>query len=114
MPNLRGALAMTVLALGILRSAEASAAAAACKLPDLDRPARCGVVSVPEDPNRPHGRQLAIHYAVVSASSAAPHPDPIAVLMGGPGEDAISAAALYSKQFQPLLGDRDLLLVDSR
>jgi len=102
------------LALVILGSSGASAAATACKLPDLDRPARCGIVSVPEDPNRPHGRQLAIHYAVVSASSGAPRPDPIAVLMGGPGEDAISAAAFYEKQFKALLNDRDLLLVDAR
>ena len=102
------------LALAVLVSSGAHAAATACKLPELDRPARCGVVSVPEDPNRPHGRQLAIHYAVVPASAGSPHPDPIAVLMGGPGEDAISAAAYYTNEFQRLLNDRDLLLVDSR
>lgn len=106
--------AIAFLALAVVSSSGAIAAATACKLPDLDRPARCGVVSVPEDPDRPHGRQLAIHYAVVAASSAAPHPDPIAVLMGGPGEDAISAAAYYTDEFQPLLNDRDLLLVDTR
>lgn len=106
--------AIAFLALAVLGASGARAAATACKLPDLDRPARCGVVSVPEDPNRPHGRQLAIHYAVVPASSGSPQPDPIAVLMGGPGEDAISAAAFYANEFQPLLNDRDLLLVDSR
>ncbi|MBS0419542.1 MAG: alpha/beta fold hydrolase [Proteobacteria bacterium] len=106
--------AVALWALAVLGPSAASAAATACKLPDLDRPARCGVVSVPEDPSRPHGRQLAIHYAVVSASSGAPHSDPIAVLMGGPGEDAISAAAYYTNEFQPLLDDRDLLLIDSR
>jgi pimeloyl-ACP methyl ester carboxylesterase len=34
--------------------------------------------------------------------------------MGGPGEDAISAAADYAAQFAPLLKDRNLLLVDQR
>jgi pimeloyl-ACP methyl ester carboxylesterase len=34
--------------------------------------------------------------------------------MGGPGEDAISAAALFADQFSALLRDRDLLLVDQR
>jgi pimeloyl-ACP methyl ester carboxylesterase len=34
--------------------------------------------------------------------------------MGGPGEDAISAAALFVDQFAPLRHDRDLLLVDQR
>jgi pimeloyl-ACP methyl ester carboxylesterase len=34
--------------------------------------------------------------------------------MGGPGEDAISAAAIFAEQFSPLSRDRDLLLVDQR
>jgi pimeloyl-ACP methyl ester carboxylesterase len=34
--------------------------------------------------------------------------------MGGPGEDAISAAALFADQLGPLRRDRDLLLVDQR
>jgi pimeloyl-ACP methyl ester carboxylesterase len=41
-------------------------------------------------------------------------PDPIVPLMGGPGEDAIGAAELYSKQFESLRRDRDILLVDQR
>jgi pimeloyl-ACP methyl ester carboxylesterase len=34
--------------------------------------------------------------------------------MGGPGEDAISAAALYAEQFAPMRANRDLLLIDQR
>src|SRR5215467_12233473 len=60
-----------------------------CTLPGLAQPARCGVLKVPEDPDRPDGRKLAIGVAVVPATGQ-PRPDPIAVLMGGPGEDAIS------------------------
>lgn len=67
-----------------------------CELPELARPARCGVLSVLEDPNQPHGRRLPIHVAVVPATSGKALPDPIVVLMGGPGEDAIGAAAIYS------------------
>lgn len=110
-------MARLLLYLGIafLAIPQARAATAVdCKLPDLTRAARCGVVSVPENPDRPNGGQLTIHYAIVSASSATPRSDPIAVLMGGPGEDAISSAAFFADQFKALLDDRDLLLVDQR
>jgi pimeloyl-ACP methyl ester carboxylesterase len=52
--------------------------------------------------------------ALIPAVAGQALPDPIAVLMGGPGEDAISAAAIFARQFEPLLRDRDLLLVDQR
>jgi pimeloyl-ACP methyl ester carboxylesterase len=86
----------------------------ACELPGVARPARCGVLDVLENPNQPDGRRLPIHVAVVPAASGKALSDPIVVLMGGPGEDAISAAAIYAAQFEPLLRDRDLLLVDQR
>ena len=85
-----------------------------CQLPELSRPARCGVFELPENPSRPHGRQLAINVAIVPAAAEKTLADPIVVLMGGPGEEAISAAAHYAGQFDSLLRDRDLLLVDQR
>ena len=85
-----------------------------CELPDVAGPVRCGVLDVLEDPNRPNGRRLPIHLAVVPATSGKALSDPIVVLMGGPGEDAISAAAIYAEQFASLRTDRDLLLVDQR
>jgi pimeloyl-ACP methyl ester carboxylesterase len=89
-------------------------ALSSCTLPGLARPARCGVLDVPENPDRPNGRRLPIHVAVVPARADSPRKDPIAVLMGGPGEDAISAAALFAERFAPLLDERELLLVDQR
>jgi pimeloyl-ACP methyl ester carboxylesterase len=85
-----------------------------CRLPDLRRPARCGVFEIPENPSRPHARRLPISVAVVPAASGKALADPIVTLMGGPGEDAISGAAYYAAQFGPLLQERDLLLVDQR
>ncbi|WP_187775672.1 alpha/beta hydrolase [Luteimonas suaedae] len=85
-----------------------------CTLPDVAQAARCGVLVVPENPDRPDGRQLSIGVAVVPASGGQALSDPIVPLMGGPGEDAISAAALYADQFASLHRDRDLLLVDQR
>jgi pimeloyl-ACP methyl ester carboxylesterase len=85
-----------------------------CNLPDLPRPARCGVFDVPENRDAPNGRRLSISVAVVSATDGRALPDPIVVLMGGPGEDALSAAGIFAKQFAPLLKDRDLVLIDQR
>ncbi|MET0535519.1 MAG: alpha/beta fold hydrolase [Steroidobacter sp.] len=117
MPNLRSylwtATAGWALTCGLAHAA-GKEALAACTLPDVDRPAKCGVFEVPENRQQPNGRKLQIHVAVVSASSAQPQPDPIVVLMGGPGEEAVIAAGYYAKQFATLLKDRDLLLIDQR
>jgi pimeloyl-ACP methyl ester carboxylesterase len=83
-----------------------------CTLPGVDS-ARCGSLEVAENPQKPHGRHLSIRVAVIPAKGK-PLPDPIAILMGGPGEDAISAARFYADQFSALRSDRDILLVDQR
>ncbi len=85
-----------------------------CTLPDLGAAARCGMLDVPENPDRPEGRWLPIHIAVLPALSGKALPDPIAILMGGPGEEAIGAAGDYAGQFAALRQDRDLLFVDQR
>jgi pimeloyl-ACP methyl ester carboxylesterase len=72
------------------------------------------VLHVAENPDRPKGRRLAIAVAIVPASEGPALADPIVPLMGGPGEDAISAAALFAEQLASLRRDRDLLLVDQR
>ncbi len=84
-----------------------------CTLPGVTQ-ARCGVLHVAENPNWPAGRQLAIHVAVIPATNGPSLPDPIVPLMGGPGEEAIGAAAIYAEQFKSLRANRDLLLVDQR
>lgn len=85
-----------------------------CSLPGIDQPARCGSFAVAENPDNPTGRQLSLGVAVIPAIGRSARPDPIVPLMGGPGEDAIGAAELYSKQFELLRQDRDILLVDQR
>jgi pimeloyl-ACP methyl ester carboxylesterase len=85
-----------------------------CALAGLSEPARCGTLSVAENPDKPAGRRLAIGVAVIPAIGGHAHPDPIVVLMGGPGEDAIGSAADSAARFAPLRRDRDILLVDQR
>jgi pimeloyl-ACP methyl ester carboxylesterase len=85
-----------------------------CAIAGIAQPARCGVLNLPENPHRPGHRQLPISVAVIPATGGRALPDPIVVLMGGPGEAAISAAAVFANQFAPLRDDRDVLLVDQR
>ena len=84
-----------------------------CKLPDFAETARCGVLNVSENPGKPSGRLLQIGVAVIPATGEA-QADPLVLLMGGPGEEAISAAAYFAAQFAPLRRDHDILLVDQR
>ena len=67
--------------------------------------------------------RIPIGWPAVASESAWPkvpatggylRPDPIAVLMGGPGEESIGAAEIYVRQFVLLHQDRDILLVDWR
>lgn len=85
-----------------------------CDLPDIDHPARCAVLEVPENPDKPKGRKIGIHVAILPAASESPKPDPIVVLAGGPGESAIGDASYYFGRLSPLLADRDLVLMDQR
>lgn len=85
-----------------------------CSVPGVERIARCGVIEVLENPDRPESRSLEIHFVVIPAVNGHPRPDPIVPLLGGPGESAIDAAETFARQFASMLNDRDLLLVDQR
>jgi pimeloyl-ACP methyl ester carboxylesterase len=87
---------------------------APCRFAELARPARCGALDVAENPEQPDGRRLSISVVVVPAQKSPSLPDPIVVLTGGPGEDAIGSAGFYAARFATLLDDRDLLLIDQR
>jgi pimeloyl-ACP methyl ester carboxylesterase len=114
---LRALLCLTALVyLPVIHAAEdkRTIALASCRFADLTRAARCGTLSVPENPDKPGGRRLSISVVVIPATHAPALPDPIVVLQGGPGEDTIGSAGFYAERFAPLLDDRDLLLVDQR
>jgi pimeloyl-ACP methyl ester carboxylesterase len=100
----------------LLRYADLAAAVplTPCELPGVKRAAKCGVVEVPENPDKPAGRHLQLAVAIIPAEVPGSHDDPIVPLMGGPGEDTISAAEYFAGAFAPLLRDRDLLLIDQR
>jgi len=77
--------------------------------------AHCGELSVPEDPDAPGGRQIALHVAVVPAVSRSPQPDPLFLLAGGPGQSAIEAyPVMLTTAFGIINQDRDVVLLDQR
>jgi pimeloyl-ACP methyl ester carboxylesterase len=106
--------AMFAIALGGSSTTQAAELLSPCELPGVPRAAKCGVVEVPENWDKPAGRRLSLAVAVVPAEAGKSYEDPIVPLMGGPGEAAIPAAEYFIGQFGPALRDRDLLLLDQR
>lgn len=76
--------------------------------------ARCGTLTVPEDPANPQGRQIELNIAVIPAVSRDPAPDPIFLLAGGPGQAATEAFLPLIPGAGRLRFKRDLVLVDQR
>ncbi len=110
----KGRLLLIAIALQCAGTANAADVLSPCKLPGVTRAAKCGVVEVPENWDKPAGRKLSIAVAVIPAEAAGSHKDPLVPLMGGPSEAAISAAEYYVAQWAAMLHDRDMLLVDQR
>lgn len=105
---------------GALALAPAAAAVAAalvlepCRLPGVEREARCGTLARPLDPARPEGRQIALQVAVLPALARQPRADPVFFVPGGPGQGAIPLAGQVRHLLAPLNRQRDLVLVDPR
>lgn len=87
-----------------------------CRLKGVETAMRCGTIDVPEDRDAadPHGRRLAIRFAVLPALAHKPERDAIFVLAGGPGQAATSIAGLVQPLFARLNRERDVVFVDQR
>lgn len=74
--------------------------------------ARCGTLTVPENRAEPKGKTIRLGVAIVAAKSAAPKPDPIVWLAGGPGDDAVGEAKMAIDG--GLNRDRDVIFMSQR
>ena len=83
-----------------------------CKDSKLKQPSKCGTYTVWENRAAKAGRTIDLNVRVLQATSPNPKPDPVVVLLGGPGEAATSAAEWYGDD--PSMADRDVVLVDAR
>jgi pimeloyl-ACP methyl ester carboxylesterase len=114
----RTALAATACALALAgcmpgTTSQRTLELAECRLPRLATAARCGTVDVAEDRAKPGGRRLSIFVAVLPANTLTPHPDPLLILAGGPGQ-AASALAPFASRLVEVRRTRDVILVDQR
>jgi pimeloyl-ACP methyl ester carboxylesterase len=111
------ALAAVLLAAGGCTSepgGRATLALSDCRLPGLERAARCGSHEVWEDRAAGQGRRIAIRVAVIPARRRAAEPDPLVILAGGPGQGAVALAAQVAPLFSRLSDSRDIVLIDQR
>lgn len=85
-----------------------------CRLEGLAAEALCGSYRVYEDREARQGRSIDLRVAVVPALAASPHPDPLLVLVGGPGQAATVAGAAIAEVLREVRNRRDIVLVDQR
>ena len=76
--------------------------------------ADCGVLTVPENPLKPGGRQIGLAFARVPAINRRKQPDPLFVIAGGPGMAATTFYAMTAPVFSRIHRDRDIVLLDQR
>ena len=85
-----------------------------CYLDGLSEQVSCGFITVPENPAKPDGKQIEIHYAVLAAIKSDNHSEAFLAIAGGPGQSAIDNAAGFSRMFRKIRQSRDILLIDQR
>lgn len=76
--------------------------------------AQCGTLAVPEDRANPDGRSIELNIAVVESLAEEPKPDPLVILVGGPGQSGTRSGAPLAKVFREVRKRRNILLVDQR
>jgi len=76
--------------------------------------AYCGALQVHENPAAPKGRQIQLKIVMAPALRRAPEPDPLFVVLGGPGDGAASLAGQLLPLFRRFQTDRDIVFVDQR
>jgi len=76
--------------------------------------ARCGTLTVPEDPAHPGDATIDLSVAVVPALNRRAAAAPLFLLAGGPGQAATDLYASYAGAFARVNRNHDIVLVDQR
>jgi pimeloyl-ACP methyl ester carboxylesterase len=76
--------------------------------------ARCGVLSVPENPDQPRSRKIGLNIAVVPALDRRAETDPLFILAGGPGQAAQDFYTLVAPAFARVQREHAIVLLDQR
>ena len=68
----------------------------------------CGYLTVAESRRPFTGKTIELAVAIVRSPNPAPAPDPVLFLAGGPGQGAVSLAAIIPEVFSATLAHRDI------
>ena len=85
-----------------------------CYVEGLPDRLRCGYLPVAEDPQKPTGRKINIHYVIIPAIKPLDTTEALLAIAGGPGQSAIDNAALFNQTFSKVRETKDILLIDQR
>ncbi len=86
-----------------------------CRFPNHKSELLCGKYPVFEDRAAKTGRTIPLNIVVVPSTTAAPKPDPVFFLTGGPGQGAARVARAREDQLmRDLRRERDLVFIDLR
>lgn len=89
-----------------------------CELAQRDSAATtaafCAPFRVPEDWDKPDGRQIDLHLAMIRSDAPSAERDLVVLLAGGPGQAATEVYPRAAAGFAPLLRHRNLILLDQR
>src|SRR4051812_42737477 len=87
-------------------------ALSSCRVEGIEYQTLCGTYEVFEDRVAKQGRKISLRVVVVPALAATPEPDPLVLLVGGPGQAATEVKIL--KTVDRIQRNRDIVLVDQR
>ncbi len=85
-----------------------------CQVAGVESALLCGVLRVPENPQRPHGRKIELNIVVLPALEKDRQRVPLFDLAGGPGIAASGAASFFATAGQVHRQHRDVVLIDQR
>lgn len=87
---------------------------APCRLGLTGLRAHCYSIEVAENAEQTSGRQIQVHFAVVSSPNPRAANPPLVLLVGGPGQAATTSGAPIAELLREVRQGHDLVLVDQR
>ncbi|GAW96641.1 MULTISPECIES: alpha/beta hydrolase [Colwellia] len=85
-----------------------------CHLGEIRSQVKCGTLQVPENYQKPQGRQISVNFSILPAINNSDNKVPLMFLAGGPGQGAVELSAHIFRNFNEIRKSRDIILVDQR